>query len=143
MGASGIMSTKAQKPGETKERKVAFEACMKILASTFRRDFDPAAMSGYWCAFRDVDPAKIRSAFEEAICRELSSFPPSPGRIRSFVEQNKPPQPKAENYTPPTPKEWKEIHAGIEELRQRIATNVTAETEAARTFALRWGRREL
>ncbi len=138
------MNTRAAtKQKDEKEGKAEFKSCMKLLAGAFRQDFADDVMAGYWVAFRDVEPGQMRAAFEEAIRKETSGFPPSPGRIRSYVVCERKKQQQGKPYTPPTESEWKEIREGIAELRKRITANVSSEAEATRSFVERWsGARE-
>jgi hypothetical protein len=127
------------KTNDKKARKDTFDACMKILAGGYRFTFDPPAMDAYWIGVGELDPVKMRAAFERAIREETGHFPPSPGKIRACAAPARQLPPTEKPFTPPTSAELEEMHAGIQELRKRIAMNVAAEETAAGSFAERWG----
>lgn len=129
------MSTK---PNDKKTRKETFDACMKMLAGGFRVAFDNAAMDAYWIAVGDLDPSRMRGAFERAIREETAHFPPSPGKIRACALPTRVALPPEKPFTPPTAEEQKDIHAEIQALRRRIADNIATEEREAESFAKRW-----
>lgn len=70
----------------TNADRVAFGLALAEMTAAYQKEFDEAALNGYWITLRDLELSGIRAAIEVA-CR-TSKFMPTAAAIREIVLEN-------------------------------------------------------
>lgn len=91
----------------------AFATALAVLASTFNRVLDPAAIEGYWLALGDLDEGEYKAAIARAL-REIK-FMPTPAELLAFA---RPPR----NIAVEAAEAWEAVKGAIQRYDYTVAT---------------------